>query len=260
MTELPYRPEHVNDAIANSEELTNEELGAFVRLQRAMWKAGGYLPDDTKVLARFSRAGSRWGKVAPAILRKLTAFGGKISCPELLTVLLITKERRRKRAEAAQQRWTSDKSLETKKVRDASAYAMHEQTPSNHNQNSVERTNSLVSDAAAAPQKWTFEEGKRCQITGAPHDTLFSAGVELLINRVGLKRLAARGQISRWLLKLDDAEALARMLAEFDQHNFSGSQFIDLMDKAVKAIVDEREKGLPLKFGPRVVASGGGNG
>ena len=101
MTDLPYFPQHVNDAIANSEELTNEELGAYVRLQRALWRAGGYLPADPKKLARFSRAGKRWGAIAAAIMGKLTILGEKVSCPDVLRSMLMANERRERAVRAA---------------------------------------------------------------------------------------------------------------------------------------------------------------
>lgn len=97
MTELPYRPEHVNDAIAASDDLTNEELGAYIRLQRALWRAGGLLPEND--LQRISRAGKRWNAIAPAIMRRLKIASGMASCPDIMAMLVVTRERRAKAVE-----------------------------------------------------------------------------------------------------------------------------------------------------------------
>jgi uncharacterized protein YdaU (DUF1376 family) len=98
MNDLPYRSENVNEALAHTTDLTNEELGAYLRLQWAFWRAGGYLPNNMNALARIAHAGRRWGKIKPAILAKLTITEDAISCPLTLARLLITRELRRKRS------------------------------------------------------------------------------------------------------------------------------------------------------------------
>jgi uncharacterized protein YdaU (DUF1376 family) len=149
MAELPYMPVMVNDAIADTSDLTNEELGALQRIMWAMWKAGG-LVDEAR-LSRFARAGSRWGTIAPAVLSKLKVESGKVSHAGLLTMLDLTRQRRRKRAEAAGQLWitkadrglnskadprlTSSKPLKSHETGHANAAALQGQTRSNHNHN-----------------------------------------------------------------------------------------------------------------------------
>lgn len=279
MAELPYRPEHVNDAIADSEELTNEELGAFIRLQRAMWRAGGLLDADPKRLARFARAGSRWGKIAPAIMAKLTILGGKVSDPALMTMLDLTRNRRRQKAEAAaasnaaqaaaraagqavgnsradpprkskaDMPLTSSNPLKTNEVGTAGAVGLRAQDDRNQNQNHLEEVVLLRPDAAADAPKGSFEEAKDKQITSALNATLYEAGVELLHERVGLDRKAAKKQIAKWLVALDDPHLLAKMLAYAEYRDIRGPDLINLIDAPAKQVQHEREVGplLPLR-------------
>lgn len=283
MSELPYMPSHVSDEIADTEHLTNEELGAFRRLIRAMWRAGGLLPDDDKLLARYSRAGTRWGAISPAIMAMMTVAGGKVSNPALMMMLTLTRERRRaavERGEAgALARWgrkvdnspksvdNSPKSVEKSVFRSAAKLktgtalnsskslktndgAMLEALPKhclsngNHNQNQY-------SSALVSASKRTSEEGL--------HETLYEQGTELLMHRVGKTALAARAQISRWLNQVGgDAEALATVLAGADGFNLQGAPFVAVVDTRVAAIETERNKGFALPFRPHKASEANG--
>lgn len=265
MSELPYMPSHVSDEIADTEHLTNEELGAFRRLIRAMWRAGGFLPDDTKVLARYSRAGKRWGQIAPALLAMMTVGGGKVSFTPLLAMLDLTRNRRRQAADAAGRRWAGEKSgkaalksgfsgqqkvdigrpqsqrklLKVNNLTHATASSEHMLNGCNHNQNQY--SSSLVGAA-----KRTSEE------------ELIQSGAELLMHRVGLTALQAQSQIKRWLRQTGDVEALATVLAAADNFNLQGPNFVTVVDARVVAIETERSKGLALPFGLQKVSEANG--
>ena len=84
---------------------------------------------------------------------------------------------------------------------------------------------------------------------------LYGEGIELLIQRVGLRDLAARSQIAKWLMAIDDGEELAEILAAARKENLQGHQFIAVVDQRVTAKKRERERGAPLPFGfqPNVI-------
>ena len=249
MSRLPYRPEHVNDAIANSEELTNEELGAFVRLTWALWRAGGYLPDDQKKLARFARAGSRWGSIAPAIMAKLTVAAGKISCPEILMTIFLVEQRRARAAKAAAARHgkpdsalTSYNPLESLTPTCAQAGSELVLAASNQNQNNNIDSKSLNTSGAAA--------GRRA------NETFYELGAQFLIQRVGVRALAARSQIAKWLVAVDGNEIeLSAIMASAGAENLNGARLIAVIDQRVGNRRTERAKGPPLPFPPNLVVN-----
>lgn len=261
MSELPYMPVIVNDEMAETAHLTNEELGALVRLKWAMWKSGGWLADDGKKLARIARAGSRWGKIAPAVLALFTVAGGKVSSPSLLSSLLITRERRAKNAKAVRARWSKPDPV----LNLANPLIGHESTPaavsvghalrtSNQNKKEKEDPFLLVDDVAAATPGEAAglpkEAGSKAgSVEASLHETLYVHGCELLVTRVGIRLLQAQAQISRWLAQIE-AEDLARVLAEADVHNLQGPHFVTVVDKRVGAIAAEKLFGGSLRFPP----------
>jgi uncharacterized protein YdaU (DUF1376 family) len=233
---LPYRPEHINDAIANAEELTNEELGAFTRLLWALWRAGGYLPDDSKKLARFSRAGSRWGVIAPAVMGKLTVLGGKVSCSNLLMTLMLVEQRRARAAKAAGVRHgkadgplNSSKPLKSFNATPAQAAPENILVACNQNQNK---------------NRESFNEN------GDKHDR----AVKLLINKVGLRGLGAQSQLAKWSAALNgNDELLWFILDRVANENLTGSRLIVVMDQQVAVRQREAKYGSPLPFGPTII-------
>lgn len=251
MSHLPYRPEHVNDASANSEELTNEELGAFVRLQRALWRAGGYLPDDQKKLARYARAGSRWGIIAPAVMTKLNAIGGKVSCPEILMTIVLVEQRRAKAAKAAGVRYgkadpvlNSRNSLESLTTNITVAGQEHILAASNqnHNKNLDSKTLSRGGDSARSQANRTFYE----------------LSTEFLIKRVGVRGLAARSQIAKWLAAIDgDESELQAIISAAGAENLQGARLIAVIDQRVGNRKTEKKQGPPLPFPPNLVINSG---
>jgi uncharacterized protein YdaU (DUF1376 family) len=250
MSHLPYRPEHVNDASANSEELTNEELGAFVRLQRALWRAGGYLPDDQKKLARYARAGSRWGTIAPAVMGKLNAIGGKVSCPTILMTIFLVEQRRAKAAKAAAHRFgKADPSLTSRKPLDSLesnitvATTEHVLAPSNQNQNKNLESKSLSASGDAARSL---------------ADRFYEQSTGFLIKRVGIRGLAARSQIAKWLAALDGNESdLQTIMDAAGAENLQGARLIAVIDQRVGNRKSERKQGPPLPFPPNLVINTG---
>lgn len=249
MTELPYRPEHVNDAIAASDDLTNEELGAYIRLQRALWRAGGLLPEND--LQRISRAGKRWNAIAPAIMRRLKIASGMASCPDIMAMLVVTRERRAKAVErgerAARSRWGGNaegaNALKNNKAAMLGASSEHCLSDANQNQNPIDKNLSSVGS------------GNAVKIGNILYATIYEEGVQLLVGRAGMRLLAARAQISRWLADAGDAERVANLLAAVSVENLRGDKLIAVLHARVAAYKKERKNGpsLPFPFSPNVI-------
>lgn len=267
MAELPYRPEHVNDESAHTEELTNEELGAYTRLQRALWRAGGYLPEEQ--IARFARAGKRWAKIAPAIVRKLTFGRGVFSCPRVLEVLMLTRDRRAKAAEraatAASARWGNSRSsgsfahgqngslkpaklLKSQEPSMLEALLMQSFDYANQNQNK---------NLSSSQTQRTREQESAEQ--GGIEAAIYLQGERLLTQRVGMRGLAARSQIAKWIASAADNPALATVLAAVERENVKGAHLVRIVDQRVLALENERERGpqLPLPVKPQIVRGSG---
>jgi uncharacterized protein YdaU (DUF1376 family) len=262
MTELPYRSEHVADAIADSEELTNEELGAYIRLQRAFWRAGGYLA--SKDLGRFARAGKRWGRIGPILLRKLQIIEGQASCPLILDLLIRTRERRAKAADraykGAQVRWGIKVSGDRKRaitegaLKTATLLKLHEvgvleasskQCPTDANQNqSLIYSKTQSKDATAT--NGLAKEGRK-------DDAIYDLGVKLLTERVGTRALAARSQVAKWMAVVENADELGHILIAVQHENIRGAHFVAIMDQRLRGLRAERELGQTLPFGINVV-------
>jgi uncharacterized protein YdaU (DUF1376 family) len=72
MARLPYMPLDVGALLSDTEDLSNEEFGAYLRILFATWRNNGkpYLDDDVR-LARLARAGSnRWRtELKPRLMR-----------------------------------------------------------------------------------------------------------------------------------------------------------------------------------------------
>jgi uncharacterized protein YdaU (DUF1376 family) len=251
MSHLPYRPEHVNDAIANSEELTNEELGAFVRLTWALWRAGGYLPDDQKKLARFARAGSRWGSIAPAIMAKLTVTAGKISCPEILMTIFLVEQRRARAAKAAAGRHgKADPMLTSRNPLDSLGSNITVASPevvlaaSNQNQNKNLDSKTLSGRGDAARSR--------------ANEAFYELSAEFLIKRVGVRGLAARSQVAKWLAAVEGNESeLQTIMDAAGAENLQGARLVAVIDQRVGSRKTERKQGPPLPFPPNLVINSG---
>lgn len=261
MTELPYMPCHVHDEIARTAHLTNEEMGAFRRLQLAMWRAGGHLKDDPKLLARYARAGKRWGLVAPAIMDMLTVAGGKVSYQPLLELLDLTRNRRRQSVDAINRRWAVQKSgrgganrrfsgpqigeqqrplsaakpLKTNEPGHTDVSVPYVRHPYNQNQNHLERDSIRSRDAAA-------------------EQDLFEEALAVLVDRGGKTALQARPILHRWLNQAHaDMHPVASAIARADEHGLRGKNFIEVIDQTMDAIEAERTKGPRLPFPPAAI-------
>lgn len=103
MSKLPYMQLYVDNFVCDTTHLTTEQVGAYMLLLAAMWKQGGELPNDPKILARIARiAPARWSKISGLIMAFFTVEGEKIQQERL-------KEEHKKAIQLSQKRIQSGK-------------------------------------------------------------------------------------------------------------------------------------------------------
>jgi uncharacterized protein YdaU (DUF1376 family) len=255
MAHLPYRNEHVNDADANELGLTLEEVGAFVKLKRALWRCGGYLPNEEWILARASGAGRKWTRIARALRDRLVVANGQVSVEEITEMLRVTEERRAKAVKAGRQsavtrgfpaisQFGQDNSLKNHEATANRVDAKSEHGAKNQNQNK-----NLDSKTLNAPRSGTARQGNQA---------FYELSVEFLIKRVGVRSLAARSQIAKWLAAVEGNEAdLQAIMDGADRENLNGARLIAVIDQRVGSRQVERKRGAPLPFPPNLVVNDG---
>lgn len=117
MAEFPGFTIWTDAYLADTGHLTTLEHGAYFLLLMAMWRAGGYLPNDDVKLARFCRlAPKEWARIRDHLLEFFTEDDGKITQGRLLDELEKARDRSRKAADSARAKYRK-----TKKVAPANA-------------------------------------------------------------------------------------------------------------------------------------------
>lgn len=80
MAAPPFVQFYVADFLADTQHLTTEEIGAYLLILMTMWRSGGALPSDQKILARCARlAGRRWADAWERIGPLFTVSGGVVT-------------------------------------------------------------------------------------------------------------------------------------------------------------------------------------
>ena len=80
MAAPPFMQLYVADFLADTQHLTTEEIGAYLLILMTMWRSGGALPHDQKVLARCARlSGRRWTDAWERLSPLLTISGGQVT-------------------------------------------------------------------------------------------------------------------------------------------------------------------------------------
>src|ERR1700731_1989131 len=231
MSHLPYRPEHVNDADSTELGLTLEEVGAFVKLKRALWRCGGFLPDEEWILARASGAGRKWSRIARALRDRLVVANGRVSIEEITVMLRITNERRAKAVKAGRQsavargfpamsKFDDAKTLKNNGATSNLVDVKFEHDPKNQNQNKNLDSKTLNATANAAAKR--------------SNETFYELSVAFLIDRVGIRNLAARSQIAKWLSGVEGNESeLQTIMDAAGKENLQGARLVAVIDQRV---------------------------
>lgn len=271
MTELPYIPINVNDAVADGADLTNEEFGALWRVRFALWRRGGLLPVDR--IARFARAGKRWGAIGPTVLDRLLIEGGMVSCPWVSTILVLTRDRRAAkvtagRASAAKRRTEGTRFASSVgrlsghnllKSHDVDADVLGpslQQTGNNHNQNKGE-----------TPEKSTDQtaEAVEAALSGLPkgvtdrarHLALYRDATTVLMEVGRLTRAQSYKALTDWLKQCGgDADYVGALVARAEVEQFRARQFIMMVSQWSSQRETELTKGFSLPLPPVQVAGG----
>lgn len=101
MSAPPFMPVYVADYTADTQHLTCEEDGAYWRLLRAMWRAGGCLPASDRNLARICGLHPRaWTKMRTTILEFFAEQNGLITQKRLAETYNTARDKSAKRAAA----------------------------------------------------------------------------------------------------------------------------------------------------------------
>jgi len=253
MSYLPYRPEPIDRAILADEGLTLEEQGAFLNLKRAMWRNNGSLPNQAFVLARASKSGRRWKRIGPALYDHLKVVDGRVFIEEITAMLKLAIDRRAKAVSAR------TAALLAKSQNGHTQFAGH---------NSLKSLDSYsvqvgVKSASSRDNENKYIESKTLSSKNAAtgrraSEAYFEAGAKLLTERTGVRFMAARHQIARWLAAVDGEEAeLNSILGAVRAENLTGPHFVAVIDQRIAARNREIKKGLPLPFPPGLVINGG---
>jgi len=83
---LPFIRLWIDNFTIATKHMSTFDIGAYVNLVVAAWRAGGSLPDDDKLLARIvsaysGRSKSRWQEAKPRIMTGWTLKDEKWTCP-----------------------------------------------------------------------------------------------------------------------------------------------------------------------------------
>lgn len=100
-TKQPFMPLYIKDYDDDTRHLTAEEDGVYGRLLRAMWTAGGKLPNNERRLAQIARIElRRWRMLAPTIMAFFTVAGSHIEQKRIAVELRQMAERSQRRQDA----------------------------------------------------------------------------------------------------------------------------------------------------------------
>lgn len=125
MAEFPGFTIWTDAYLADTSHLTMAEHGGYLKLLIAMWRSGGYLPNDDKKLARFAAASEKeWFKVKPHLMEFFTEIDGQITQARLLDELEKARDRSRKASDNARSKYRK-----TKEVPHADAQRKRSETP-----------------------------------------------------------------------------------------------------------------------------------
>ncbi len=79
MADFPFMPLYVADYLADTTHLSTEAHGAYLLLLMVLWKSGGELPNDDKILARIVRCTpAKWERLKGEVLEFFQIVENKI--------------------------------------------------------------------------------------------------------------------------------------------------------------------------------------
>lgn len=137
MTAPPYMMLFVAEWTADTQHLTCEQDGAYFRLVRALWRAGGEMAATPDQLARIVGVDPRhWSKIGPAVMALFHVKAGVITHKRLKKEAAKYRETVAARAEAGRKGGVqSGANRRTNKAESSEANAKQKPSNCRHNQN-----------------------------------------------------------------------------------------------------------------------------
>lgn len=159
--------------VADTTHMSATEIGALTLLMVAMWRAGGELPGDHRVLAKYARLtpgqfARVWQTIQP---RFRPAGGGGITSDTLLKSLEEVRRRSRRASDNANRRW-----LKTRGQTHANAYP--NRMPDLTNQNQIDKITESEQDAARGKG-----QARKQESASSPIEIPISPELRVLITR-----------------------------------------------------------------------------
>lgn len=101
MSAIPFMPLYIGDYLGDTQHLTTEQHGAYLLLLMAMWRAGGRLPNDPKILCRIARIHPpHWPKMSAEVMSFFQESGDEITHDRLVMELKKASLKSQSRAAA----------------------------------------------------------------------------------------------------------------------------------------------------------------
>ena len=93
MAEHPFMPVATDAYLSDTTHLSTIEHGAYFLLLMCMWRSGGSLPDNDKLLARYTKlTAGQWRRIKPILMSFFTVKNGQIMQGHLIMQGRLTDE------------------------------------------------------------------------------------------------------------------------------------------------------------------------
>ena len=151
MSKIPFMPLYVGDYLGDTQHLTTEQHGAYLLILMAMWRSGGRLPADPKVLCRIARIHPpRWPKMSAEVMAFFQASGDEITHDRLVMEIKKASHKSQSRAESGRLGGKA-KALKNNKPDVANATDLPKHSSLSESEPESERKNNKRPDSAARP-------------------------------------------------------------------------------------------------------------
>lgn len=110
MAQYPAMPLWTDAYLGDTTHLSTIEHGAYLLLLMAMWRNDGSLPNDDRLLAKYTRlTAGQWARVKPILAPFFTIKDGKIAQGRLTDELNAVRRRSRSASDSIKSRWLKEK-------------------------------------------------------------------------------------------------------------------------------------------------------
>lgn len=106
MAEFPTMPFHTDAYLADTRHLTTTEHGAYLLLLITMWRNGGWLPNEEKLLRRYTGLDRRqWKRIEPTVMTFFNEENGKLVHGKVSDVYDSVMTRSKNASNSARAKW-----------------------------------------------------------------------------------------------------------------------------------------------------------